>query len=134
MGGSYDVLVDELASGANIETALGNFNKACVEKWDKQMKEWAAEGGEENDPSILNAYKIYYADGKLETYITDMDEPIISSWSSTLKNTYEQLAFDKATGWSRWLYLNEQLPCEDSPVEIIFFSLDLWSLSCTEIG
>ena len=73
---------------------------------------------DDDDPKILNGYDIYYADGKRESYITGETEPIVSTWSSTLPNTYEQLAFDKATGWSRWLYLNEQLPCENSPVEM----------------
>lgn len=31
-------------------------------------------------------------------------------WGSTLADTYEQLLFDKATGWSRWLRLNKQWP------------------------
>ena len=32
------------------------------------------------------------------------------NWGGTLENTYEQLAFDKAVGWSRWLRLNSQWP------------------------
>ena len=32
------------------------------------------------------------------------------SWGSTLDETYGQLRFDKATGWSRWLRLNQQEP------------------------
>ena len=32
------------------------------------------------------------------------------SWGGTLANTYEQLAFDKAVGWSRWIRLNRQWP------------------------
>ena len=32
------------------------------------------------------------------------------NWGGTLANTYEQLAFDKAVGWSRWLRLNRQWP------------------------
>ena len=31
-------------------------------------------------------------------------------WGGTLANTYEQLAFDKAVGWSRWIRLNRQWP------------------------
>jgi len=27
---------------------------------------------------------------------------------STLDSTFGQLAFDKITGWSRWLYMNRQ--------------------------
>ena len=32
------------------------------------------------------------------------------NWGGTLANTYEQLAFDKAVGWSRWLRVNLQWP------------------------
>ncbi|MBQ8712983.1 MAG: hypothetical protein IJ551_09250 [Prevotella sp.] len=31
-------------------------------------------------------------------------------WGGTLEAVYGALAFDKATGWSRWLLLNEQQP------------------------
>ena len=31
-------------------------------------------------------------------------------WGSTLADTYEQLAFDRVVGWSRWLRLNKQWP------------------------
>jgi hypothetical protein len=69
-------------------------------------------------PKKLDGYDIYYADGKLEKYTTGVAEPEVTTWPSTLKNTYEQLAFDKATGWSRWLKLNKQLPAYDSPAQI----------------
>ena len=39
------------------------------------------------------------------TLITEGD-----SWGSTLADTYEQLAFDRAVGWSRWIRLNHQTP------------------------
>lgn len=32
------------------------------------------------------------------------------TWGGTLESVYGALAFDKATGWSRWLLLNEQQP------------------------
>ena len=32
------------------------------------------------------------------------------NWGSTLESVYGALAFDKATGWSRWLLLNKQQP------------------------
>ena len=32
------------------------------------------------------------------------------NWGSTLAATYEQLAFDRIVGWSRWLRLNKQWP------------------------
>lgn len=69
-------------------------------------------------PEILNGYNIYYADGKLDNYKTGVAEPEVSTWPSTLEDTYGQLAFDKATGWSRWIKLNKQLPCNNSPVEM----------------
>lgn len=31
-------------------------------------------------------------------------------WGSTFADTYEQTAFDKATGWSRWIKANKQRP------------------------
>ena len=63
-----------------------------------------------DDPwKIINTY-IYYADGKCEGYYTGQTEPVVSTWGNTLKNTYEQLEFDKITGWSRWLKLNKQVP------------------------
>ena len=71
-------------------------------------------------PEILKGYKIYHADGKLETYKSGVAEPEVTTWPSTLEATYEQLAFDKATGWSRWIKLNKQLPCNNSPVEMHF--------------
>lgn len=33
-----------------------------------------------------------------------------SKWAGTLQSTYEQTAFDKAVGWSRWLRLNHHEP------------------------
>ena len=33
-----------------------------------------------------------------------------SKWAGTLESTYEQTAFDKAVGWSRWLRLNHHEP------------------------
>ena len=71
-----------------------------------------------NDPKILNGYDIYYADGKLEKYTTGVTDPEVSTWPSTLADTYEKLAFDKATGWSRWLKQNKQVPCNNSLVEM----------------
>ena len=35
---------------------------------------------------------------------------LMGNWGGTLANTYEQLAFDKAVGWSRWIRLNNQWP------------------------
>lgn len=32
------------------------------------------------------------------------------NWGSTFEQTYEQTKFDKATGWSRWIWANHQRP------------------------
>jgi hypothetical protein len=41
-------------------------------------------------------------------------------WGSTLADTYEQLAFDRAVGWSRWLRLNQQWPNLFCPNDLYF--------------
>ncbi len=45
--------------------------------------------------------------------ITDMNGQYIRSWGSTGDETYGKLAFDEATGWSRWLKMNQQLPTDN---------------------
>lgn len=42
------------------------------------------------------------------------------TWASTLADTYEQLAFDQAVGWSRWLRLNRQWPNLFCPKDLDF--------------
>ena len=36
--------------------------------------------------------------------------PYKFDWGSTFADSYEQTAFDKATGWSRWIWTNKQRP------------------------
>ena len=45
---------------------------------------------------------------------------LLGDWGGTLANTYEQLAFDKAVGWSRWLRLNNQHPNLFCPNDLNF--------------
>jgi hypothetical protein len=48
-GGSYDVLIDELAKNtSDLETALKNFNKATVERWDKDAAAQVAAGNQDS--------------------------------------------------------------------------------------
>ena len=42
------------------------------------------------------------------------------NWGGTLENTYEQLAFDKTVGWSRWIRLNPQHPNLFCPKDLNF--------------
>ena len=69
---------------------------------------------------IPKSERIYYADGTTQLFnITPTDNPNYyestfdkedAPWGSTLADTYEQLAFDRVVGWSRWLKLNRQQP------------------------
>lgn len=59
----------------------------------------------------LNYFFIYEPDGKWGLYWYESKRlQDYGSWGGTLDSTYGQLAFDRATGWSRWLWLNEQEP------------------------
>ena len=72
---------------------------------------------------ILYDLSNYHPDGKLTTYIVENGEfkadfvpdyklkvKSEGQWGGTFESVYGALAFDKATGWSRWLLLNEQQP------------------------
>ena len=75
---------------------------------------------EETDAKIPYAVDIYTDDGEIHCFdLLPTDDPqyyrmeangYVASWPSTLADTYEQLAFDRAVGWSRWLRLNRQWP------------------------
>ena len=71
----------------------------------------------------LTSVTDYHANGTTTTY--DVNNGVFSNtgeadytleyksgeyWGGTLESTYGRLAFDQATGWSRWLMLNEQEP------------------------
>ena len=54
---------------------------------------------------------IYYNGPVDLPYIVDgMETEEADPWGSTFAATYEQTAWDKATGWSRWLKANEMRP------------------------
>ena len=64
-----------------------------------------------NGDKMFSYLYTYYADGSLYELDTQTQEMKPSgTWGGTLENTYQQLAFDRATGWSRWLMINEQEP------------------------
>jgi hypothetical protein len=74
--------------------------------------------------------EVYSKDGGLYGfYLYPTDDPqyyrmeAISetfTWPSTLADTYEQLAFDRSVGWSRWLRLNRQWPNVFCPSDLYF--------------
>ena len=61
----------------------------------------------ELDHLELDFFLQYEADGSKSSYY-DNEYHTRSPWGGTLESTYCQLAFDNATGWSRWMLLNEQ--------------------------
>ena len=63
----------------------------------------------ELDHLELDFFLQYEADGSKSSYY-DNEYHTRSPWGGTLESTYCQLAFDNATGWSRWMLLNEQEP------------------------
>lgn len=69
--------------------------------------------------------RCYNPNGTYITYEYNKDTQSLDvlnsgQWGGTLANTYEQLAFDKATGWSRWLKLNVWEPTVQSPAGMRF--------------
>jgi len=84
------------------------------------------EGNEYNEESYLFSHIRHYdSNGTYTTYEYNKDAQSLDvfnsgQWGGTLANTYEQLAFDKATGWSRWLKLNVWDPTAKSPAGMGF--------------
>ncbi|MCR5850800.1 MAG: hypothetical protein K6G92_08835 [Bacteroidaceae bacterium] len=110
------------------------FNELDASFWatvvSKQTSNFLQERGNSVDASILLGTKGHYrrytyngdldnleldfflqfeADGSRSCFYDNEYHPR-SPWGGTLESTYCQLAFDKATGWSRWMLLNEQEP------------------------
>lgn len=62
---------------------------------------------------MLYASYVFKPDGTvLELQDDEVKEQ--QQWNSTFADTYEQTAFDKATGWSRWIKANKQRPAKMS--------------------
>ena len=77
---------------------LGHYNCCNYEK-------------DDNGDYQFSYFLTFYPDGSL--YMLDHDTQTMKpngTWGGTLESTYQQLAFDRATGWSRWLMINEQEP------------------------
>ena len=79
--------------------------------------------GEQGEETPANKY--YYADGSsllLKPAYPDFKKE--GTWGATFDTTYKQLAFDKVVGWSRWIEVNKQMPCQTTPID---WSLDLFN-------
>ena len=85
---------------------------------------------EQSGDQIPLGMEAYSKDGEIfGFYLNPTDDPQYYSmeatsgsysWPSTLADTYEQLVFDRAVGWSRWLYLNRQWPNLFCPSDLYF--------------
>ena len=103
----HDYMVDYsvmLGTGGNYSLITQAFAKPFIEI------EHCADGSLIQYSMIRSNDGTYYRGEPLEEYN--------KSWGSTLADTYEQLAFDRAVGWSRWLRLNHQLPDNLSPSDM----------------
>ena len=75
---------------------------------------------EQGIPTTPKAQIVLNEDGMTYVYkLSPTDDPmyysaelvgIPFSWGATLADTYEQLAFDRMVGWTRWIRLNQQWP------------------------
>ena len=101
----------------------------------QQSSAWLNENGHTVSLSVLLGCQGHYMtkeDGKDYRYDADdmyyllQDGKLLNgrSWGSTLDETYGQLRFDKATGWSRWLRLNQQEPNLKCFVDLHNFNSD----------
>jgi hypothetical protein len=101
----------------------------------QQSSAWLNENGHTVSLSVLLGCQGHYMtkeDGKDYRYDADgmyyllQDGELLNgrSWGSTLDETYGQLRFDKATGWSRWLRLNQQEPNLKCFVDLHNFNSD----------
>ena len=75
--------------------------------WEGQYEEIDWRHGDEGWVQYENY--VFKPDGTALRYQDDqlMEQ---GQWNSTFADTYEQTAFDKATGWSRWIKANKQRP------------------------
>jgi len=85
------------AEGITASVLLGWEGKYELLNWVPVGDEWK-----------LMANALYKPDGTSD--ITWMGNTNPGQWNSTFEQTYEQTKFDKATGWSRWIWANHQRP------------------------
>ena len=95
---------------------LGAKGHYRVYAWgETESEDWALKYFIEYQPDGERA--VYYSDNTLYGYM--------APWASTFADTYEQLTFDRLTGWSRWIKLNEQEPAPFSPATMTLSLFDI---------
>jgi len=53
-------------------------------------------------------------------YDEDGEQFHSDSWNGTISETYKQLKFDRLTGWSTWMEVNEQEASAYSPASLFY--------------
>lgn len=71
----------------------------------------------------------FYPDGSGVVHYILSGREYSFNWGSTFDDTYKTLKWDEATGWSRWIEMNEMEPVEFSPIS---FNFDFGDSSFTE--
>ena len=86
------------------------INGSVLLGWEGQYEhiDWRPD----DDGWTFNEAVVYMPDGRCYLYGDEAEDEVAEEgrWSSTFADTYEQTAFDKATGWSRWIKANKQRP------------------------
>ena len=86
------------------------INGSVLLGWEGQYEEiyWK----NDNEGWVFSDAVLYKPDGKAYLYSDEAEEEPDRElhWDSTFADIYEQTAFDKATGWSRWIKANKQRP------------------------
>ena len=81
--------------------------------------------GEEGGDWALQLILEFQTDGTIGIYDSERTLYGYAPRKSTFADTYEQLAFDRLTGWSRWIKLNEQEPAAYSPATMMLSLFDV---------
>ena len=110
--------------GSVWDSPLGQAFDRCIVY--QQSSRWLQENDGTVDLSVLLGCQGHYtldegimqmrfdADGRAyPIFYTGLSEEDAEPWGSTLDATYGQLRFDRLTGWTRWLRLNQQEPNPD---------------------
>lgn len=69
-----------------------------------------------NGEKYMCKYTVFNADGTGKIVKTTTGNETPFNWNASFDNTYRALKWDQATGWSRWIEINEQDPVDFSPI------------------
>ncbi len=75
---------------------------------------------DEDGEQYTDGYVTYGFDGTMLFYDEDGEQLHSDSWNGTISETYKQLKFDRLTGWSTWMEVNEQEASAYSPASLFY--------------